>query len=135
MNDKIENVISNMVEVNLVNDDSFNTVKETLTRIGIMNKTEKKLYQSCHIFHRRGKYYICHFKEMMLLDGKPVTLEEQDIQRRNRIVSILTKWGFIVPVHTDFVRNMCKREHIEVLPYSEKEEWELVHKYAIGVKK
>lgn len=135
MNDKIEKVIGGMVEVKLVNDDSFNTVKETLTRIGIMNKAERKLYQSCHIFHRRGKYYICHFKEMMLLDGKRVTLEEQDIRRRNRIVSILVKWGFVEPVNVDFIKNMCKREHIEVLPYSEKEEWELIHKYAIGVKK
>ena len=134
MKTRVEEIVDDMVEINLVNEDSFNTVKETLTRIGIMNKVEKKLFQTCHIFHRRGKYYICHFKEMMLLDGKPVTLNEQDIQRRNRIVNILFRWGFITPVNNDYMENMVRRDQIEVLPYLQKEEWELVPKYSIGIK-
>lgn len=134
MKTRVEEIVDDMVEINLVNEDSFNTVKETLTRIGIMNKEEKKLFQTCHIFHRRGHYYICHFKEMMLLDGKPVTLNERDIQRRNRIVNILVRWGFITPVNCEYMSNMVRRDQIEVLPYLQKEEWELIPKYSIGIK-
>lgn len=132
--DRIENVVSNMIEIEFVDEDGFSKVKETLTRIGIMNKQEKKLYQSCHIFHRQGHYYISHFKEMMMLDNKPVDFNDDDIKRRNRIVNILEKWNFLKALKEDHKLNMIRRDKIEILPYIEKEEWELIPKYNIGVK-
>ena len=129
-------MIENLVEVKLPNDESFLKVKETLTRIGVASKKEKKLYQSCHILHKQGNYYITHFKEMFMLDGKNNNLSQEDIARRNTIVNLLEEWGLIETVDSSKVEDpVAPLSQIKVLPFKEKNEWELIAKYNIGRKR
>ena len=121
-----------MVEVTLNEPDDFLKVRETLTRIGVASRKEKKLYQSCHILHKQGRYYITHFKELFALDGKHANLTVNDIQRRNRIVRLLADWGLIAVVDADKVLDIAPLNQIKVLPFKEKGEWILETKYNIG---
>jgi hypothetical protein len=124
-----------MVEVILNEPDDFLKVRETLTRIGVASRKEKKLYQSCHILHKQGRYYIVSFKELFALDGKHANLTVNDIQRRNRIIHLLADWGLISVVIPDKIVDIAPLNQIKVLPYKEKGEWELEQKYNIGAKK
>jgi len=124
-----------MVEVRLKQPDDFLKVRETLTRIGVASRTENKLYQSCHILHKQGKYYIVHFKELFLLDGKHSDFSENDSQRRNRITKLLTDWGLVEAVEELTEEQMCSMSQIKILPHREKADWELIPKYSIGSKK
>ena len=124
-----------MVEVRLKQPDDFLKVRETLTRIGVASRTENKLYQSCHILHKQGKYYIVHFKELFLLDGKHSDFSENDSQRRNRITKLLTDWGLVESVSELTEEEMCSMSQIKILPHREKADWELIPKYSIGSKK
>ena len=121
-----------MLEVTLNEPDDFLKVKETLTRIGIASRKDKKLYQSCHILHKQGRYFITHFKELFLLDGNKSTLELTDIQRRNTIATLLSDWGLLTIVNTDRANDTAPLRQIKVLPFKEKNEWELLPKYNIG---
>ena len=123
-----------MVEVTLNEPDDFLKVRETLTRIGVASRKEKKLYQSCHILHKQGKYYIVHFKELFALDGKFANLTVNDVQRRNRITRLLADWGLISVVKEDTIQDIAPLNQIKVLPYKEKHEWSLEQKYNIGKK-
>jgi hypothetical protein len=123
-----------MVEVVLKQPDDFLKVRETLTRIGVASKTENKLYQSCHILHKQGRYYILHFKELFLLDGKTANLSENDIQRRNRITRLLSDWGLLEIVNEYLVEDCAPVSQIKIIPHREKSEWELCPKYNIGSK-
>jgi len=124
-----------MVEVKLSQPDDFLKVRETLSRIGVASRKEKKLYQSCHILHKQGKYYIVHFKELFALDGKTANLTQNDVQRRNRITQLLSDWGLITIVNADAITDIAPLNQIKVLAYKEKGEWELESKYNIGKKK
>jgi len=121
-----------MVEVILNEPDDFLKVRETLTRIGVASRKEKKLYQSAHILHKQGRYYITHFKELFALDGKHANLTVNDVQRRNRIVRLLADWGLIAVVDADKVLDIAPLNQIKVLPFKEKGEWILETKYNIG---
>ena len=121
-----------MVEVTLNEPDDFLKVRETLTRIGVASRKEKKLYQSCHILHKQGRYYIVSFKELFALDGKHANLTVNDVQRRNRIVRLLADWGLIAVVDADKVLDIAPLNQIKVLPFKEKGEWILETKYNIG---
>ena len=121
-----------MVEVTLNEPDDFLKVRETLTRIGVASRKEKKLYQSCHILHKQGKYFIVHFKELFALDGKFANLTINDVQRRNRITRLLVDWGLISVVSEEAIMNIAPLNQIKVLPYKEKNEWTLEQKYNIG---
>jgi hypothetical protein len=123
-----------MAEVILNEPDDFLKVRETLTRIGVASRKEKKLYQSCHILHKQGRYFITHFKELFALDGKHANLTVNDIQRRNRIIRLLADWGLITVVNPDKIIDIAPLNQIKVLPYKEKGEWELEQKYNIGKK-
>ena len=123
-----------MLEVNLKEPDDFLKVRETLTRIGVASRKDKTLFQSCHILHKQGKYFITHFKELFALDGKNSTLTENDIQRRNTIALLLQDWNLIDVVNTALVENKAPLSQIKVLPFKEKNEWNLVAKYNIGKK-
>jgi hypothetical protein len=123
-----------MVEVTLNEPDDFLKVRETLTRIGVASRKEKKLYQSAHILHKQGRYYITHFKELFALDGKNANLTVNDVQRRNRIVRLLADWGLIEIVKEDSVLDIAPLNQIKVLPFKEKGEWILEQKYNIGKK-
>ena len=123
-----------MIEVKLNEPDDFLKVRETLTRIGVASRKEKKLYQSCHILHKQGKYYIVHFKELFALDGKYANLTVNDVQRRNRITRLLTDWGLISLVNEESIQDIAPLNQIKVLPYKEKHEWSLEEKYNIGKK-
>jgi|TARA_B100000424_G_C22849548_1_gene453095 hypothetical protein len=124
-----------MVEVGLKEPDDFLKVRETLTRIGVASRKEKKLYQSCHILHKQGRYYIVHFKELFALDGKKANLSTNDVQRRNRIVQLLGDWGLISIPTTDVITDVAPLSQIKVLAYKEKGDWTLESKYNIGKKK
>jgi|TARA_X000001382_G_C3127391_1_gene165171 hypothetical protein len=124
-----------MVEVILGEPDDFLKVRETLTRIGVASRKEKKIYQSCHILHKQGRYYLVHFKELFALDGKHANLTLNDIQRRNRIVQLLADWGLIEIVNTDLIQDIAPLNQIKVLSYKDKGEWILETKYNIGSKK
>ena len=124
-----------MVEVQLGEPDDFLKVRETLTRIGVASRKEKKLYQSCHILHKQGRYYIVHFKELFALDGKHANLTSNDVQRRNRITQLLSDWGLIEVVKTDSIGDIAPLNQIKVLSFKEKDEWTLETKYNIGKKK
>jgi hypothetical protein len=121
-----------MLEITLNEPDDFLKVKETLTRIGIASRKDKKLYQSCHILHKQGRYFITHFKELFLLDGNKSTLEQTDIQRRNTITTLLSDWGLLSIVNSEAVTDVAPLRQIKVLPFKEKDEWELLPKYNIG---
>ena len=123
-----------MLEVTIKQPDDFLKVRETLTRIGVASRKDKTLFQSCHILHKQGKYYITHFKELFALDGKKSTLVENDIQRRNTIALLLQDWNLIEVVKTSMVENKAPLSQIKVLPFKEKNEWNLVAKYNIGKK-
>ena len=124
-----------MVEIALNEPDDFLKVRETLTRIGVASRKEKKIYQSCHILHKQGKYYIVHFKELFALDGKRANLTQNDVQRRNRIIQLLTDWGLIRVVNEKKITDIAPLNQIKVLAYKEKHEWILETKYNIGKKK
>ena len=124
-----------MVEVRLSQPDDFLKVRETLTRIGVASRTENKLFQSCHILHKQGKYYIVHFKELFLLDGKHSDFSENDSQRRNRITKLLVDWGLVEAVTEMIEEDMCSMSQIKILPHKQKADWELIPKYSIGSKK
>jgi len=125
---------TDMVEVVLGEPDDFLKVRETLTRIGVASRKEKKIYQSCHILHKQGKYYIVHFKELFALDGKNTNLSLNDIQRRNRIVKLLSDWGLISVVYEDKISDLAPLNQIKVLSYKDKGDWILETKYNIGKK-
>ena len=124
-----------MIEVGLRAPDDFLKVRETLTRIGVASRKEKKLYQSCHILHKQGKYYIVHFKELFALDGKKANLSLNDVQRRNRIVQLLGDWGLVSINSKESISDVAPLSQIKVLAYKEKGEWTLESKYNIGKKK
>jgi len=124
-----------MVEVTLREPDDFLKVRETLTRIGVASRKEKKLYQSAHILHKQGRYYITHFKELFALDGKHANLTVNDVQRRNRIIRLLSDWGLVEVVNEDKIMDIAPLNQIKVIAYREKNEWILEQKYNIGVKK
>ena len=126
---------TDMVEVVLNEPDDFLKVRETLTRIGVASRKEKKIYQSCHILHKQGKYYIVHFKELFALDGKNTNLSLNDVQRRNRIVQLLSDWGLITVVDSEKIADLAPLNQIKVLSFKEKNDWILESKYNIGRKK
>ena len=124
-----------MVEVTLNEPDDFLKVRETLTRIGVASRKEKKIYQSCHILHKQGRYFLVHFKELFALDGKNTNFSVNDLQRRNRIAQLLSDWGLISIVSPEKVENLAPLNQIKVLSFKDKEEWTLESKYNIGRKK
>ena len=126
---------SDMVEVTLGEPDDFLKVRETLTRIGVASRKEKKIYQSCHILHKQGKYYIVHFKELFALDGKNTNFSSNDLQRRNRITQLLSDWGLISVVDSDRIKDLAPLNQIKVLSFKDKGDWTLESKYNIGRKK
>lgn len=126
---------SDMVEVLLSEPDDFLKVRETLTRIGVASRKERKIYQSCHILHKQGKYYIVHFKELFALDGKNTNFSLNDFQRRNRISQLLSDWGLITIVDAEKIQDLAPLNQIKVLSFKDKEEWNLESKYNIGRKK
>lgn len=121
-----------MLEVRLNEPDDFLKVRETLTRIGVASRKDNKLYQSCHILHKQGRYFITHFKELFLLDGKPSNLMENDIQRRNTIATLLSDWGLIEVVDEAQASNRAPLRQVKIIPYRDKNQWELCPKYNIG---
>jgi len=124
-----------MIEITLGEPDDFLKVRETLTRIGVASRKEKKIYQSCHILHKQGRYFIVHFKELFALDGKHANLTVNDVQRRNRIIQLLCDWGLITVLNADKITDIAPLNQIKVLAYKEKGEWILETKYNIGKKK
>ena len=124
-----------MVEVLLNEPDDFLKVRETLTRIGVASRKEKKLYQSCHILHKQGRYYLVHFKELFALDGKRANLTVNDVQRRNRIAQLLVDWGLVGIVDATKIQDIAPLNQIKVLAYKDKGDWILETKYNIGAKK
>jgi hypothetical protein len=137
MNEQLEYIWSQdqMIEVVLKEPDDFLKVRETLTRIGVASRKEKKIYQSCHILHKQGRYYIVHFKELFALDGKKANLFVNDVQRRNRIAQLLSDWGLITIVDSSKIEDAAPLSQIKVLSYKDKGEWTLESKYNIGKKK
>ena len=133
MSDEISWSQDMMLEVTLKEPDDFLKVRETLTRIGVASRKERKLYQSCHILHKRGKYYIVHFKELFALDGKPTNITSNDVQRRNRIAKLLSDWG-LIEISTE-VTDLAPLNQIKVLSFKDKGEWTLESKYNNGKKK
>lgn len=146
-----DEILNTFIEIALPDDDSFLKIKETLTRVGISSNQDKKLYQSCHILHKKGRYYLVHFKELFALDGRPATLNQTDISRRNSIACLLQEWGLCDIVGSRFMATdetgkdiysypptmttFCSYNKIKILPFCEKDEWQLVTKYSIGKKK
>lgn len=127
--------LKKFVEVRLNEQDDFLKVKETLTRIGVSSRKDKILYQSCHILHKQGLYYITHFKELFALDGKPSNISDNDIQRRNAIAKLLEEWGLIEIVNPDIIgEDIAPLYQIKIISFKEKSEWQLVAKYNIGKK-
>ena len=124
-----------MLEITLNEPDDILKVRETLTRIGVASRKEKKIYQSCHILHKQGRYYIVHFKELFALDGKHANLTQNDVQRRNRIIQLLSDWGLITIMNVSKITDIAPLNQIKVLAYKEKHEWILETKYNIGKKK
>ena len=133
--EEVQWTAESMVEVGLKEPDDFLKVRETLTRIGVASRKEKKLYQSCHILHKQGRYYIVHFKELFALDGKKANLSINDVQRRNRIVQLLSDWGLISINAKEVIADVAPLSQIKVLAYKEKGDWTLESKYNIGKKK
>jgi len=125
-------VPADMLEVSLNEPDDFLKIRETLTRIGVASRKDQKLYQSCHILHKQGRYFIVHFKELFLLDGKPSNLIENDIQRRNTIATLLSDWGLVTMLKPSQAADTAPLRQIKVIPFKEKSQWELCPKYNIG---
>ena len=127
--------LTKFIEVSLNEQDDFLKVRETLTRIGVSSRKEKVLYQSCHILHKQGRYYIVHFKELFALDGKPSNLSENDIQRRNAIANLLEEWGLVTILNPQvLVDNIAPLHQIKIIWFKEKDDWQLITKYNIGKK-
>ena len=127
--------LAKFIEVSLKEQDDFLKVRETLTRIGVSSRKEKVLYQSCHILHKQGRYYIVHFKELFALDGKPSNLTENDVQRRNAIANLLEEWGLIKVLNPKLMENNIAPLHqIKIISFKEKDDWQLIAKYNIGKK-
>ena len=124
-----------MVEISLNEPDDFLKVRETLTRIGVASRKEKKIYQSCHILHKQGRYFLVHFKELFALDGKHANLTSNDVQRRNRIAQLLSDWGLVEVLNTDQIKDIAPLNQIKVLAYRDKGDWILETKYNNGSKK
>ena len=139
MNSIVEPQISwspdQMIEITLNEPDDFLKVRETLTRIGVASRKEKKLYQSCHILHKQGRYYIVHFKELFALDGKRANITVNDVQRRNRIIKLLSDWGLVEIVKETDIKEVAPLSQIKVIAFKEKGEWTLESKYNIGKKR
>ena len=132
----MSDLLNSFVEVKLKEEEDFLKIKETLTRIGVASKKEKLLYQSCHIFHKQGHYYIVHFKEMFSLDGKPSNFSEEDKGRRNKIVELLQDWGLLEVLDKEKIKNpLASMNQIKILNHKEKNEWTLETKYNMGRKK
>ena len=132
-NNEIKNwVPADMLEVTLNEPDDFLKIRETLTRIGVASRKDNKLFQSCHILHKQGRYFIVHFKELFLLDGKPSNLIENDIHRRNTISTLLADWGLVNIVNPEVAKDLAPLRQIKVIPFKEKSQWELCPKYNIG---
>ena len=125
---------TSMLEITLTAPDDFLKVRETLTRIGVASRNEKKLFQSCHILHKQGRYFIVHFKELFLLDGKKANLEENDIARRNTIATLMSDWGLLQIVNSKTVTPLAPLRQIKIVSFKEKHDWELCPKYNIGNK-
>jgi len=123
-----------MLEVTLAEPDDFLKVRETLTRIGVASKRDNKLFQSCHILHKQGRYYIVHFKELFMLDGKKAHLEESDMQRRNTIATLLSDWGLLEIQNSEVAKECAPLRQIKIIGFKEKDQWELCPKYNIGNK-
>ena len=121
-----------MLEISLKEPDDFLKIRETLTRIGVASRKDNKLYQSCHILHKQGRYFIVHFKELFMLDGKPSNLMDNDVERRNTIATLLSDWGLLDIVNADQSKNKAPLRQIKVIPHKEKSQWELCPKYNIG---
>ena len=127
--------LASFIEVKLNEQDDFLKVRETLTRIGVSSRKEKVLYQSCHILHKQGKYYITHFKELFELDGKPSNISENDIQRRNAIANLLEEWGLIKILNPELMKdNIAPIHQVKIISFKEKNDWQLITKYNIGKK-
>jgi|TARA_B100000035_G_scaffold136858_1_gene116644 hypothetical protein len=124
-----------MLEVTLNEPDDFLKVRETLTRIGVASRKDNILYQSCHILHKQGRYFITHFKELFLLDGKPSNLLENDLERRNTVATLLSDWGLITIVNNDQASNKAPLRQIKIISYKDKDKWQLCPKYNIGTNK
>ncbi len=135
LTEEVKWTADSMVEVGLKEPDDFLKVRETLTRIGVASRKERKLYQSCHILHKQGRYYIVHFKELFALDGKKANLSLNDVQRRNRIVQLLGDWGLVSVSSKESIADVAPLSQIKVLSYKEKGDWTLESKYNIGKKK
>lgn len=125
---------TSMLEVTLHEPDDFLKVRETLTRIGVASRKDKKLFQSCHILHKQGRYFIVHFKELFLLDGKKANLEENDVARRNTITTLMSDWGLVEIQNNEEAKPLAPLRQIKIIPFKEKEQWELCPKYNIGNK-
>ena len=135
MSEEIQWSPESMLEVTIKQPDDFLKVRETLTRIGVASRKDKTLFQSCHILHKQGKYYIVHFKELFALDGKHANLTINDVQRRNRIARLLSDWGLISIVNDESILDIAPLNQIKVLSYKDKSDWVLEQKYNIGSKK
>jgi hypothetical protein len=128
--------LDNLIEVRIAEEEDFLKIKETLTRIGVASRKEKKLYQSCHIFHKQGKYYIVHFKEMFAIDGKPSNFSEEDKGRRNKIAELLQDWGLLKIVESERIKEpLASMSQIKIINHKEKNDWTLEAKYNMGRKK
>ena len=129
-------LLDSLIEVKIAEEEDFLKIKETLTRIGVASRKEKKLYQSCHIFHKQGKYYIVHFKEMFTIDGKPSNFSDEDKGRRNKIIQLLQEWGLLKVVEPDSINEpMASMSQIKIINHKEKDDWTLEAKYNMGRKK
>jgi len=129
-------VVDSLLEVSLLEQEDFLKIKETLTRIGVASKKNNTLYQSCHILHKQGKYYIVHFKELFMLDGKPSNFSEDDMSRRNTITTLLEQWGLLKVVRPEYIAELIVPiSQIKIISHKEKDNWELVAKYNIGRRK
>jgi hypothetical protein len=123
-----------MLEITLAEPDDFLKVRETLTRIGVASRKENKLFQSCHILHKQGRYYIVHFKELFMLDGKKANLEQSDVERRNTIATLLSDWGLVEIQNKEVAQDCAPLRQIKIIGYKDKDQWELCPKYNIGNK-
>lgn len=132
----MNNLLDSLIEVRIAEEEDFLKIKETLTRIGVASRKEKKLYQSCHIFHKQGKYYIVHFKEMFAIDGKPFSFSDEDKGRRNKIAELLQDWGLLKIVEPETIKEpLASMSQIKIINHKEKHEWTLEAKYNMGRKK
>lgn len=132
----MNDLLDTLIEVRIGEEEDFLKIKETLTRIGVASRKEKKLYQSCHIFHKQGKYYIVHFKEMFAIDGKPSNFSDEDKGRRNKIIELLQDWGLLKVIESDKIKEpLASMSQIKIISHKEKHDWTLEAKYNMGRKK